>query len=211
MTTATLPTTPAAVPASLQRYEATRLPVRRFTVAEYHRLIEQGFFSRDERCELLEGWIVSTVSKNPTHEAHVALARRVLDRRLPAGWHVRVQSAVTTADSEPEPDLAVVRGEEMDYQSRHPQGADIALVVEVSSRNLSDDRHLMGRIYARAEFSTYWIINLVDRQVEVYEQPSGPAQAPSFGRHRAFLPGEAIPFVVAGNDVGPVPVSELIP
>ena len=173
--------------------------------------IEQGFFPREERCELLEGWIVSKVPKNPPHEAYVALTRRLLDRRLPPGWHVRVQSAVTTSESEPEPDVAVVRGDELRYESGHPGPGDIALVVEVSFSTLADDRNLMGRIYARAGMITYWIVNLVDRQVEVYEQPSGPVEEPSFGRHRVYRPGEVIPFLVDGKDVGPVPVSELLP
>src|SRR5687767_9589086 len=114
MTTAALASTSAASPAPASvatcRYGVSQLPVRRFTVAEYHRLIEQGFFARDERCELLEGWIVPQVSKNPPHEAYVGRCNRVLNRRLPPGWHVRVQSTVTTGDSEPEPDVAIVRG-----------------------------------------------------------------------------------------------------
>lgn len=218
MSTATLPSLPtvplAPAPSwasGSARYGMSSLPVRRFSVAEYHRMIELGFFARDERCELLEGWIVRQVSKNPPHESHVALGRRMLDRRLPPGWHVRVQSAITTPESEPEPDLAVVRGEEMEYKARHPEAADIAIVVEISSTTLKDDRTLMGRIYARACLSTYWIINLVDQQVEVYEQPSGPVQEPSFGHHRVFRRGEAVPFIVDGNDVGPIPVTDLLP
>lgn len=216
MTTASLPSTSGAAPAPALgaqpgRYAVSQFPVRRFTVAEYHRMIEQGFFARDERCELLEGWIVSQVPKNPPHDAHVAVTRRALDRRLSGGWHVRVQSAITTSHSQPQPDIGVVRGDEMDYNLRHPEAADIALVAEVSSSTLNDDRTVMGRIYAHAGVPTYWIVNLIDRQVEVYEQPSGPVQAPSYGRHKAFVPGEAIPFVVAGKDVGPVPVNELLP
>jgi Uma2 family endonuclease len=194
------------------RYVVTRLPVRRFTVEEYHRLIEQGFFATDERFELLEGWIVAKVSKNPPHDAHVARARRVLDQRLPPGWHIRVQSAVTTGDSEPEPDLALVRGDEMDYVARHPEAADTPLVVEVSSSTLADDRVMMGRIYARAGFPTYWIINLVDRQIEVYHiAATSTAALKAFAPARVHRPGEQISLSVGGADVGPIPVTDFLP
>ena len=207
-----VPTTPGGATAPpFDRYQSTRLPVRRFTVDEYHRMIDQGYFASDERFELLEGWIVAKVSRNPPHDGHVSVGRRVLDRRLPPRWHVRVQCAVTTGDSEPEPDLAVVSGVEEDYFTRHPDKNDVALVVEVSSSTLDDDRVVMSRIYARAGVPVYWIINLVDQQVEVYEHPSGPVQEPAFGRQRVFRRGEGIPLVVAGTDVGPVPVSELLP
>lgn len=193
------------------RYVSTRLPVRRFTVDEYHRLIDAGFFTEDERFELLEGWIVAKLSKNPPHEAHVARARRLLDKQLPAGWHVRVQSAVTTGDSEPEPDLAVVRGDEMDYVARHPVADDTALVVEVSSSTLNDDRVLMGRIYARAGFQNYWIINLIDRQIEVHEISSPPGFAASYGPPRICRPGEMVAVQIGGSDIGPFAVDQFLP
>src|SRR6476661_770209 len=70
-------------------------PVRKFTVDEYHRLIADGFFTRDDHYELLDGYIVQKMPRDPIHDACVALARRILDEHLPPGWHIRVQSAVT--------------------------------------------------------------------------------------------------------------------
>ena len=193
------------------RYVKTSLPVRRFSVAEYHRLIEDGYFASDERFELLEGFIVEKMSKNPPHEAIVARARRVLDRRLPPNWHVRVQSALTTSDSEPEPDLAVVSGEEMDYFARHPAPADAALIVEVASRSLREDETIKYRVYAKAGVGVYWILNVPGRRVQVYELPSGPAAVPSYARQTDYGPGQVVPFIVGGVEVGPVPVNELLP
>jgi hypothetical protein len=87
------------------------VPVRKFTVEEYHRLIQLGVLHEDEPLELLEGWIVFKMPRNPLHDAVVSLIlNRVLAPRLPEGWFCRGQSAVTTADSEPQPDIAVVRG-----------------------------------------------------------------------------------------------------
>jgi Uma2 family endonuclease len=186
----------------------TALPVRRFSVAEYHRMIEDGYFASDERFELLEGWIVEKMSKNPPHEAVVAKARRVLDRRLPPKWHVRVQSAMTTSDSEPEPDLAIVSGDEMDYFGRHPGPADAALVVEVADSTLHDDQTIKYRVYAKAAVGVYWIINIPEQQIHVYEIPSGPAASPGYATPTTFVLGQAVPLAVGGIQVGPVPVSE---
>src|SRR5579862_9140639 len=81
-------------------------PVRPFTVDEYHRMIDADVLDEGDAVELLEGWIVPKMPRNPPHDATIGLADDALRIRLPAGWHVRLQSAITTSDSEPEPDLA---------------------------------------------------------------------------------------------------------
>ena len=92
------------------------LPVRRFTVEEYHQMIQAGVLGEDDDVELLEGWIVPKMARNPAHDAVVSMVMvDVLTPRLPKGWFCRGQSAITTADSEPEPDVAVVRGSTRDY------------------------------------------------------------------------------------------------
>src|SRR3954451_13073090 len=112
---------PAAVPPpTLQVPALGARPVRKFTVDEYHRLIADGFFTRDDHYELLDGYIVQKMPRDPIHDACLTQVRLILEKRLPQGWHVRDQSAVTTADSEPEPDIAVVRGVAFDYAARHP-------------------------------------------------------------------------------------------
>ena len=137
-------TTPA--PASPQ--EVPPFPVRRFTVDEYHELMRLGVLTDDDQVELLEGWLVPKVGHNPPHDGTVALIHESLRVLLPPGWHIRVQSSMTTSDSEPEPDLAVVPGTARDYMTRHPDPREIALAVEVSDSSLSRDR-LKRRIYAR--------------------------------------------------------------
>src|SRR5215208_5522260 len=89
-------------------------PMRPFSVSEYGRMIETGVLAEDDPVELLEGWIVFKMTRNPPHDVAVALTGKLLIRVLPAGWHVRSQSAITTQDSQPEPDVAVVRGDERD-------------------------------------------------------------------------------------------------
>jgi Uma2 family endonuclease len=186
------------------------MPVRRFTVDEYHRLIDEGFFASDERFELLEGLIVEKMSRNPPHDARVAEVRRVLDRRLPPGWHVRVQSAITTADSEPEPELAIVAGTELTYEHRHPGPGDVALLVEVANTSLVEDRDVKGRIYARAGVPTYWIVNLQDRRLEVYTLPSGTSDVTAYASRVDYTAGQSVPLSIGGAEAVLIPVSDLI-
>lgn len=188
------------------------LPVRRFTVEEYHNLIQIGVLGEDEDVELLEGWIVPKMARTPAHDAMVSTVMNdVLSPRLPKGWFCRGQSAITTAESEPEPDVAVVRGAARDYLTRHPGPADMALVVEVSDSSLQRDRVYKGRIYATAAIPVYAIINLLDNQVEVYTDPTGPDVTPVYRVRRDYKAGDVVPFIIDGRDLGPIPAEELLP
>src|SRR5262249_47133779 len=100
-------------PASL--FPMSPYPVWRFSVRGYHGMIQAGILTEDDQVELLEGWIVPKMPHKPPHDGTIQLANKRIGRRLPPGWDIRVQSAVTTSDSEPEPDLAVVRGDESTY------------------------------------------------------------------------------------------------
>ena len=88
---------------------------------------------------------------------------------------------------------------------------DIGLVVEVADTSLLRDQRDKTRIYARGAFPIYWIINLVDRRVEVYTQPSGPTAVPAYGTFQTFQPGDSVPLVLDGAAVGTVPVNDLLP
>ena len=194
-----------------ERYTPTALPVRRFTVDEYHRMIADGYFARDERIELLEGLIVQKMPRDPVHDAAVELALQLLQAHMPQGWRVGPQCAISTIDSEPEPDLAVVRGQPRDYLSHHPGPRDIAVLVEVSNTSLAEDRAIKARLYARAAIQSYWIVNLVDRRIEVYTDPTGPDAAPLYRRRQDFGPGQSVPLSVGGMDAGEIPVDGLLP
>ena len=102
-------------------------------------------------------------------------AANALSQTIPAGWHVRASKPIRIPSqaSKPEPDRCIARGSIRDYLQRSPEPADIALVVEISDTSLSEDRK-QAVIYAAAGIPTYWLVNLVDRQVEVYTRP-GPA------------------------------------
>jgi Uma2 family endonuclease len=152
--------------------EAEPLKLRRFTVDEYHRLGDSGILTTDDRVELLQGLITSKMIHSPRHDATVSLLEQQLRPLLPPEQIIRIQSAITTADSEPEPDLAIVLGPPLRYRRRHPRGMDIALVIEVADSSLTRDR-LKAAIYAAEAIGQYWIVNLRDQVLEIYHEP-GP-------------------------------------
>lgn len=185
------------------------MPVRRFTVEEYHRLIEDHYFVDDEQFELIDGYITEKMSRNPPHDAAVNRARRRIERALPPGWIARIQSAITTADSEPEPDVAVARGDDDDYVAHHPPPADLALVVEVANTTLATDRGPKLAAYARAGIGVYWIVNLDEAQLEVFTAPD--AQSSSYSKPEIFKIGDSTTISLDGALSQSIPVNELLP
>jgi Putative restriction endonuclease len=189
---------------------APPLPVHRFTVDQYHRMIGAGVLTGDDRVELLEGWIVTKMPHNPRHDGVVSIVHRKLRAVLPAEWIVRIQSAITLADSEPEPDLAIARGPEERYLAAHPGSNDLALVIEVSDSTLESDRVNKARLYARARIAMYWIINLPEGKVEVRTRPRA-GKAPAYHQRRDYAAGETVPLVIAGTVIGSIAVRDLLP
>jgi len=184
-------------------------PIARFSVEQYHRMIESGAFTEDDRLELIEGWVVQQMAKGPGHEYAVGQGEDLLRARIPAGWHVRNQAPVTLKSSEPEPDLTIVRGDRRAYRQRHPVPSEIALVVEVSDTSLDTDR-VKGKTYGSAGIAEYWIINLVDRCIEVYTRPDAASEL-GYASHTIFRANETIEFHIAGQDLGALAVTALLP
>jgi Uma2 family endonuclease len=224
MSAISTPPTPTGVPPGHQpastcplplqspaRYYLAQSTFRRFTLDEYHQMIEQGVLKSGEPFELLEGNLVRKMSHGTRHDAALqALFKRLL-RLLAPGWDARGQSAITLpSGSEPEPDVAVVRGDENAYRDRHPRPADIGLVIEVADSSLLIDRHDKGSIYARANLPVYWVVNVVDRVIEVYSQPAGTDEAASYARRDDYAVGTAVPVVLDGVTVGTVAVADVM-
>jgi Uma2 family endonuclease len=185
--------------------------IARFSVARYQKMIETGIITADDKFELLENYLVLKMGRNPPHDSTLQRMLRPLLRSLPAGWDLRVQSAVVLPDSQPEPDFALVRGSADDYNARHPGPTDVGLVIEIADSSLLRDQRDKTRIYARAGIPCYWIVNLVDQRIEVYSQPSGPTTVPAYGSFQIYQPGDAVPLILDGNAVGTVPVANLLP
>jgi Uma2 family endonuclease len=185
-------------------------PIWRLSIAQYHQMVQNGILTDDDAVELLEGWLVTKMPKNPPHRLTTQLLREALAQRVPAGWYVDAQEPITTFDSEPEPDVVIVRGDRRDYHDRHPGPEDVALVVEVSDTTLQRDRTMKQRLYAAAGITTYWIVNLPEAQLEVYSEPSGPVSTPHYA-HRTDYQREAhVPLSIAGQVVGTLAVAEVL-
>ena len=185
--------------------------LKRFSVSEYHAMIEAGVFASDSNYELLEGLLVRKMPKNPAHWITLELIRSALTALEIPGFFIHTQNPVTTSDSEPEPDVALVRGQPRDYLGGNPDPLQAPLVIEVSDSTLSLDRKWKKRIYARAGVAVYWIVNLVSKQIEVYTLPSGPADQPDYQPPQVYGADDEVPVVVDGREVGRLKVKDLLP
>ena len=161
----------------------------RWTRADYHRLADAGFFD-GERVELIHGGIWKTMS--PQKRPHFRTIRAVteaLEEAFGTGYDVQQQGPILFRDeSEPEPDVAVVAGSWADYDD-HPASADILLIVEVSDSTLRQDRSKKKKDYADEGIPDYWIVNLVNRQLEVYRQPTSEG---IYTDSKIYQPGESV-------------------
>ncbi|HKI31606.1 MAG TPA: Uma2 family endonuclease [Gemmataceae bacterium] len=130
-----------------------------------------------QRVELIAGEVVVMPAFNPPHSAATSLTEKALEAAFGSGFWVRTGAPISLpGDSEPEPDVSVVPGGPRDYLAAHPTTA--LLVVEVCESTLREDRNLKGSLYAAAGLQDYWIVNLVDRQLEVYRKPIPDANEP---------------------------------
>jgi Uma2 family endonuclease len=186
-------------------------PPARITVGQYHAMIEAGVFAEDEQVELLEGWLFHKMAKKATHRYSTRTLRKKLEKLLPLGWDVDSQEPITTLDSEPEPDVSVVREGAFEDKKRHPKPKEVGLLVEVSEGTLARDRGMKKRIYARARIPVYWIVNLVDNQIEVYTDPTGPVKRPGYRGEQIYKPGDSIPLVLDGKEIAKIDVNDILP
>jgi Uma2 family endonuclease len=174
----------------------------RLTVDEYERIA--GLLD-DDRVELIDGFLVKKMVKNPPHV--VGCARTVAAVSRFEGWHARPGEPVRLGRRmEPEPDVSLARGTIDDYSDHHPGPEDIAMVVEVADTTLAKDRR-RRRTYAAANIPVYWIVNLIDQQVEVYMSPMSGVYAVS----NLYKPGDEVPVVIEGVIVGQIAVTAILP
>jgi Uma2 family endonuclease len=159
---------------------------RKWTRAEYERLVEAEILGPEDRIELLGGAMICKEPQYSPHATAIRLAERVLTQVFGPGWDVRSQMPVALDDdSEPEPDVAVVPGDPRDYRDAHPTRP--VLVVEVALSRLGFDREHKGSLYARAGIADYWIVNSPDRRLEVYRGPVPDGAAPFGWRYGSAL------------------------
>lgn len=195
---------PAIIPDVLQSSG-----LHRFSVDDYHQMIETGILTTQHRVEMLQGVIVNMNAMGNPHRAIVARLMELLIPMLPDGWHALCQLPITLSDSEPEPDFAIVRGRSRDYFDRYVRAEDVPIVVEVSDSSVEFDQTHKAAIYADAGISEYWIVNLQDRSIEIY---SDPQTEPAAYRRRVVVSGsETVKIVLDGDAIGQFSVEELWP
>jgi Uma2 family endonuclease len=168
---------------------------KRFSIAEYHRLGELGFFGLDERVELIRGELIKMAAKGRLHSFCNSLLVEELVILLTRRARVRVQDPIilSTTDSEPEPDVVIARNRSDNYLASHPEPADILLVIEVSDSTLKYDREIKLSLYAEAGISNYWIFNLVDNQLEMHSEPYQKRQGDfNYRSQRVILQNETV-------------------
>jgi Uma2 family endonuclease len=200
----TMPTLPAPEPGWIPS------PLYRMTVDQYEAMAASGAIPTSHRVHLINGCLVTKMTQKPPHVVADDLLGAELARVVPQRYYVRGAKPIRLPDrdSEPEPDRCVVRGRILDYAERHPGPDDIALVAEVADTSrLATDRKYATEVYGPAGIPIYWIVNLVDRQVEVYSEP-GPAGYGSCAVHRE---GQSVPVVIGGRVRGRIAVKDILP
>ncbi|MBP5973167.1 Uma2 family endonuclease [Brasilonema sp. CT11] len=167
---------------------------KRFTISEYDRLAELGFFSEDDRVELINGEIIPMVSKGRPHSVCETRLFRELFKLVGERGTLRGQEPIIILNhNQPEPDLVIAQNRDDDYLSAHPSPADILLLIEIADSSLKYDQEVKLPIYAEAGISDYWIFNLVDNCLECYSEPYQDLQG-KFGYRKKliFLPNESV-------------------
>jgi Uma2 family endonuclease len=178
--------------------------VRRITVREYERMA--GALD-DDRVELIDGYLVTKMGKKPPHVWAVDSVEELLRGLMGVTWCLRRESPVRIPDfDEPEPDVAIARGTRATYRTRHPDPADILLIVEVSETTYDRDRGEKWAAYARGAIPIYWIINLVQKRIEVYTDP-GPA---GYQARQDYHAGEVVPLVIGGQQLRSIAVDDIL-
>ena len=149
---------------------AIRARVPAITVENYHRMFALGMVAPNT--ELIRGTLVEKMPKSPLHASIVELLRDSLEPVLPQGWFVRQEQPLTFADSEPEPDIAVIRGSRRDFLTAHPETAELIVEVVVTSERI--DRVKLG-VYAEAGVQECWLLLAEERVIERHTAPQGTA------------------------------------
>lgn len=149
--------------------------------------------------------------KNPPHRVATKLTRNALEKIVSEGWYVDAQEPITFEDSEPEPDVVIIRGNTRDYLERHPGAIEVALVVEIADSTLERDRTIKKRLYTRSMILIYWIINLSERQLEVYTNPVSLIDEPTYQQRQDYQLSDRVPVIIEGDEIGFLVVQDLLP
>lgn len=187
-----------------------RHPIRRVTAFEYAAIMRENVLDPAKRHEMVEGWVIEKMTHNARHDYVLSSAHELLAKTIPADYIVRIQCGLRLDESTPEPDLAIVRGPRTRYRQSHPVPTDAALVIEVSDTTYHYDSGMKARMYARNGVERYWVIDTLGDRLELFEEPSGPVDEPSFAVHQTLEKSQRVPLVVRGKLVAELEISRLL-
>ncbi len=177
-----------------------------WTVQEYHHMSEVGILDANERTELITGKIVLMTAKGTPHVLTLRLLASSLEKSLDGSVLVSTQEPIRLDDfSEPEPDLAIVKGTMFDYADRHPSPEDVYLVVEVADSTLKKDCEVKDKLYARSNIADYWVIDVSNRQAHIFRTPTPNGYA----SHLILTESQAISPLAFPSIV--LPISSILP
>lgn len=161
---------------SVDKLTLTSMHRLQFTRDQYYSIGQSGVLD-DARTELIEGEIIEMAPIGPSHATATVLLPAILTEAFGSRYTVRPQLPISISnadsESEPQPDIAVAIGTWRDYTLRHPVASEVVLVVEIADSSLAYDRKIKTALYAAAGIAEYWILNIINRQLEVYREPSG--------------------------------------
>ena len=197
----------------------TGLPLVPISLDQYQHMIDSGILLDGDSIELLDGLLVRKDRSGcggdimTHHPRHALLIKRLQRLFIPVcesvGWHVQIQLPVALTNfNAPEPDVAIVRGTEENYADRHPGPSDLLVVIEVADSSLSIDRTTKQRLYATAGIPKYWVINLPESLVDVYESPD--AAAGKYARQTTYVMGQTISWSISPQQCLEIHVAELL-
>ena len=184
------------------------------SAADYFRMVDADIIPADRRVGLWKGMLYEKMAKKLPHAGASSKVPLAFWRVLPEGWCVWPDNPILLDDfSAPLPDVAIVRGGPDDYTGRGsvPKAGEIGLVVELSDSSLRKDRTRTLEVYAAAGLPYYWVVNLVDRRVEVYSGPKVEGGIASYAAAETFGAGRDVPVVLDGREAARVPVVDLLP
>jgi Uma2 family endonuclease len=167
---------------------------KRFTLDEYNRLAELGFFNEDSRVELIRGEIIQMIAKGTPHSVCGTRLNREITKLIGGRATARTQEPLQLPpNSAPEPDYAIVQNRADDYLASHPDPEDVMVVIEISDSSLDYDQEIKLKIYAESSIQNYWIFNLRENILEMYSEPYQTTQG-IFGYRikRILLPTDGV-------------------
>ncbi|HLP92167.1 MAG TPA: Uma2 family endonuclease [Nostocaceae cyanobacterium] len=151
----------------------SNLQLRLWTVEDYHRMAEAGIFEPGERVELLEGKIIWMIAKGTAHRSALGITDHLLKNRLRGLAWVAIQDPVKLNDrSEPEPDIAVLKIDPLNYADHHPTPSEVYLIIEVADSSLKFDTEIKAEAYAKAGIKDYWVLDVVNRELWMFRNPT---------------------------------------